>query len=100
MWLLGYCKGVAKLQAEQRHELTAISHILGPWVVQSDAALWHLQAPASGRYQAQLLHACDDANAGSAFVIETDLSQLEAKIGSTALAGSISLRKSRLELCN
>lgn len=57
--------------------------LLGPWVVQSDAALWHLQAPASGRYQVQLLHACDDKNAGNEFVIETDLSQLNGKIGST-----------------
>jgi hypothetical protein len=57
--------------------------ILGPWVVQSDAALWHLQAPASGRYQVQLLDACDDKNAGNEFVIETDLSQLKGKIGST-----------------
>jgi mono/diheme cytochrome c family protein len=57
--------------------------ILGPWVVQSDVALWHLQAPAGGRYQVHLLHACDDTNAGNAFVIETDHSQLKGKIGST-----------------
>ena len=57
--------------------------ILGPWVVQSDAALWHLQALASGLYQVQLLHACDDKNAGNEFVVETDISQLKGKIGST-----------------
>ena len=49
----------------------------------SDAALWHLQAPADGRYRVHLLHACDDKNAGNEFVIETDLSQLKGKVAST-----------------
>ena len=57
--------------------------ILGPWIVQSDAALWNLEANANGRYQVRLLYACDDTNAGNAFVIETDVSQLKGKISST-----------------
>ncbi|MGK0188054.1 MAG: mono/diheme cytochrome c family protein/glucose/arabinose dehydrogenase [Verrucomicrobiales bacterium] len=57
--------------------------IIGPWIMPSDAALWHLQAPADGRYRVHLLHACDDENAGNEFVIETDLSQLRGKVAST-----------------
>ena len=39
--------------------------LIGPWVNESDAALWQVDLPAAGRYSVHLLHAMDDKNAGN-----------------------------------
>jgi hypothetical protein len=57
--------------------------LIGPWVVEGDAAIWQLVAPAAGSYRVHLLHAMDDRNAGNSFVIESDLSILKGEVIST-----------------
>lgn len=57
--------------------------VIGPWVIQNDAALWELSVPEAGIYRVHLLHAMDDKNAGNSWLIETDLSQLKGKVEST-----------------
>ena len=57
--------------------------IIGPWVNESDAALWVVEVPRSGRYRVHLDHAMDDKNAGNIWRIESDDGALEGKVKST-----------------
>ena len=57
--------------------------LIGPWVNESDAALWQVDLPAAGRYRVYLLHAMDDNNAGNTWLIESDLGVLEGKVSTT-----------------
>ena len=57
--------------------------LIGPWVNESDAALWQVDLPAAGRYRVHLLHAMDDNNAGNTWMIKSDLGVLEGKVSTT-----------------
>ncbi len=75
--------------------------LIGPWVIEGDAALWRVAVPAAATYQVELVFAMDDKNAGNTWVIETDLSELEGKVASTGSfdrfktvkAGTLKLKK-------
>lgn len=57
--------------------------LLGPWVLEGDAALWNVTVPATGTYRVFLVYAMDDKNAGNKFVIESDVSMLRGTVAST-----------------
>ncbi|MDC0049990.1 c-type cytochrome, partial [Verrucomicrobia bacterium] len=57
--------------------------LLGPWVNESDAALWVVDVPATGRYRVDLHYAMDDKNAGNTWRLESDTGALDGKVAST-----------------
>ena len=57
--------------------------LLGPWVNESDAALWVVDVPATGRYRVNLHYAMDDKNAGNTWRLESDTGALDGKVAST-----------------
>jgi mono/diheme cytochrome c family protein len=57
--------------------------LIGPWVNESDAALWQVDLPDAGRYRVRLLHAMDDGNAGNTWLIESDLGVIKGKVSTT-----------------
>ncbi|NIP93427.1 MAG: hypothetical protein GWO24_08210 [Akkermansiaceae bacterium] len=75
--------------------------IIGPWVEESDAALWKVDVPAAAAYQVELTYAMDDKNAGNSWAIESEGAILEGRVASTGgfdqfdkvEAGTLSLKK-------
>jgi mono/diheme cytochrome c family protein/glucose/arabinose dehydrogenase len=57
--------------------------LIGPWVKESDAALWQVNASAAGNYRVVLEYAMDDKNAGNTWQLESDLSALKGMVAST-----------------
>jgi mono/diheme cytochrome c family protein len=57
--------------------------ILGPWVNESDAALWMIDVPATGKYRVHVHYAMDDKNAGNTWRLESDAGSLKGEVAST-----------------
>lgn len=76
-------------------------NIIGPWVKESDAALWQIDAPAAGVYEVALEFSMDLKNAGNTWQLESDLSTLKGTVPNTggfdrftkSIVGNIKLKK-------
>ncbi len=82
-------KGIFVLQAQvaellaQRLRYHPNLDLIGPWVLEGDAAMWQVDSKNPGTYRVKILYAMDDKNKGNSFVIESNLSYLSGKVAST-----------------